>query len=122
MKSRSVISVLIITLVAISMATTAYAEPADIVGINAKIYTVNTDQPWAKAIAIDGTDIVYVGDNEGAQAFIGPKTTVGDMQGRFIMRGIISTHEHPLMVMALQSGLILENTGDAQNMLAVVPI
>ena len=63
---------------------------ADTVGINAKIYTVNPKQPWAEAIAIDGTDIVYVGDNKGAQAFIGPKTTVGDMQGRFIMPGIVS--------------------------------
>jgi hypothetical protein len=93
---------------------------ADTVAINAKIYTVNPDQPWAEAIAIEGTDIVYVGDNKGAQAFIGPKTTVGDMQGRFIMPGIVSTHEHPLMVMALQSGLILENTGDAGKMLAGV--
>ena len=37
---------------------------ADTVGINGKIYTVNKKQPWAEAIAIDGTDIVYVDKKE----------------------------------------------------------
>lgn len=92
----------------------------DTVGINGKIYTLNKKQPWAEAVAIKGTDFVYVGDNKGAKAFIGNETTVADLKGKFVMPGIISTHEHPLMVMALQSGLILENTGDAKKMLAGV--
>ena len=49
---------------------------ADTVGLNGKIYTSNSNQPWAEAVAIKGTDIVYVGDNKGVKAFIGDKTTV----------------------------------------------
>ena len=45
-------------------------QVADIVAINGKIYTVNDKQPWSEAIAIKGRDIVYVGDNEGAKAFM----------------------------------------------------
>jgi predicted amidohydrolase YtcJ len=102
------------------MAATVYAEPADIVGLNGKIYTVNPKQPWAKAVAIKGTDIVYVGDNKGAKAFIGKETTVADLKGKFMMPGIISTHEHPLMVMALASGLNIEYSEDKEKMLAAV--
>lgn len=121
MNNRQFLSALVIVLMVMSIAVTVYAvQPADTVAINAKIYTVNPKQPWAEAIAIDGTDIVYVGDNKGAQAFIGPKTTVGDMQGRFIMPGIISTHEHPLMVMAFSTGLTIEYSEDAKKMLAAV--
>jgi predicted amidohydrolase YtcJ len=105
---------------AFSMATAVYAKPADTVGLNGKIYTSNPKQPWAEAVAIKGTDIVYVGDNEGAKKLIGENTTTADLRGKFVMPGIISTHEHPLMVMALASGLTLEYTEDAKQMLASV--
>ena len=120
MKIRPVITFLVSVLLTISMATAVYAEPADTVALNGKIYTSNPKQPWAEAVAIKGTDIVYVGDNEGAKTSVGKQTTVADLRGKFMMPGIISTHEHPLMVMALQSGLTLEYTEDAKKMLASV--
>ena len=79
MKSRSVITLLVGVLLVISMATAVYAGSADTVALNGKIYTVNPKQPWAEAVAIKGTDIVYVGDNEGSKAFIGKETTVADL-------------------------------------------
>ena len=42
---------------------------------------------------------------------------MGDLKGKFMIPGIISTHEHPLIVMALQTGLNLEYTQDAKRML-----
>lgn len=101
MNNRQFLSGLVIVLMAMSIGMSVYAvEPADTVAINSKIYTVNPKQPWAEY----GTDIVYVGDNEGTKAFIGKKTTVAELKGKFMLPGIFSTHEHPLMVMALQSG------------------
>jgi predicted amidohydrolase YtcJ len=100
------------------MATAVYAGSADTVALNGKIYTVNPKQPWAEAVAIKGTDIVYVGDNEGSKAFIGKETTVADLKGKFVMPGIVSTHEHPLMTMAVTSGLTMEYTEDAGKMLS----
>jgi len=32
---------------------------------NARVYTVNEDQPWAEAVAIKDNRIVYVGDSPG---------------------------------------------------------
>lgn len=98
----------------------ASAKPADTVFTGGKVYTVNEKQPWAAAVAVEGTDIVYVGDNKGAKDFIGKKTTLADLKGKFVMPGIISRHEHPMMVMALASGLTLEYTEDTKKMLASV--
>ena len=96
------------------------AKAADKVGLNGKIYTVNPMQPWAEAVAIKGTDLVYVGDNEGVKKFIGEDTTVADLKGKFMMPGIVSTHEHALMLMGFRSGLMMEYTQDAGKMLATV--
>ncbi len=49
----------------------AAEKAADYVLTNGKVYTVNDGQPWAEAVAISGSDITYVGNNAGAQAFIG---------------------------------------------------
>ena len=51
-------------------------DAADFVMINGKIYTVNEGQPWAEAVAVKGKDIVFVGDNAGAAAFVGKGTEV----------------------------------------------
>lgn len=95
-------------------------QPADIVALDGAFYTVNPEQPWAQAVAIRDGSIVYVGDNEGALAFVGPETTVGDLHGSFALPGIVTTHEHPLMVMVIRSALNLPYTEDKEKMLAAV--
>ena len=102
------------------MSSIVYAETADTVGLNGKIYTVNPEQPWATAIAIKGTDIVYVGDDEGARAFIGEDTTVGDIGGRLVLPGLVSGHEHPLMTAAIATALNIEYSEDKDKMLQAV--
>lgn len=59
-----------------------------------------------------------MGDDEGAHAFKGKDTIVADLPGKFMMPGIVATHEHPLMTMGVLSGLMLEYTEDADQMLA----
>jgi predicted amidohydrolase YtcJ len=113
-------SFMLATLVVLAANVSFAAEPADTVALNGKIYTVDPEQPWAEAIAVKGPDIVYVGDKDGAKAFIGKNTTVGDLKGRFVMPGIVSTHEHPFMVMVMKSALNLEYTEDKDKMLATV--
>ena len=36
--------------------------PADYVFTNGRVYTSNEAQPWVEAVAVRGTDIVFVGD------------------------------------------------------------
>ena len=68
---------------------------ADRVVVNARIYTVDGANPWAEAVAIKGNEFLFVGDTEGANAYVGDATIVSDLGGRFVMPGIIDGHTHP---------------------------
>ena len=93
-------------------------KAADTVALNGKIYTMNEEQPWAEAVAVKGADIVYVGDNEGAKAFIGRNTTVGDLKGKMMLPGLIDTHTHMLPMCVFTSGKVISFSADPKKMLA----
>lgn len=69
-------------------------SPADLVLTNGDIYTVNSAQPRAQAIAIRNGEIVAVGSNAQIHAWIGSKTRVIDLHGRFAMPGFNDSHTH----------------------------
>ncbi len=102
----------------------AQRQAADYVLTNGKIYTVNERQPWAAAVAVQGTDIVYVGDDKGARRFIGNDTTVTDLGGKLMLPGFIDTHHHGNLVMAIATGLMMDTppdgVGDKDEMLRAV--
>ena len=85
-------------------------DAADYVLTNGKIYTVNDEQPWAEAVAIKGTDIVYVGDDKGAAAHAGEGTEVVDLQGRLVLPGFVESHFHIVLGAASTSGIHLGMT------------
>jgi len=69
-------------------------EPADTVFTGGKVYTVSEAKPWAEAIAVKGSGIVYIGDDAGAKVFIGDDTEVLDLAGKMVTPGFISAHDH----------------------------
>jgi predicted amidohydrolase YtcJ len=69
-------------------------EPAELVINNAKVYTVNRNQPEAEAIAVKEGKIFFVGSNADAKKYIGDKTEVIDAKGQFVMPGFIEGHGH----------------------------
>ncbi|HSM68821.1 MAG TPA: amidohydrolase family protein, partial [Xanthomonadales bacterium] len=70
--------------------------PADRVFTGGAVYTVNPQQPWAESVAVRGGRIVYVGDDGGAQAWIGPETEQTDLSGRMLLPGFHDSHMHPM--------------------------
>ena len=64
---------------------------------NGKIYTVNKNQPWAEAIALEGNKIAFVRSNEEALKLADDKTEICDLQGKMMMLGFIDGHIHPLI-------------------------
>jgi predicted amidohydrolase YtcJ len=72
------------------------SQPADIIIMNAKIFTSDESNTNAQAVAIKGNRIVFVGDNKGAEALRGEKTRVIDGQGHSLTPGFIDTHVHLL--------------------------
>ena len=79
------------------LSTSSFAQsPADGVWRNATLFTADAHGTIAQAIAIRDGLIVYVGSNDGVAPFIGPSTKVNDLDGHFLMPGLIDGHMHPL--------------------------
>ena len=70
-------------------------ELADKIYTNGKIYTVEEQQPWVEAVAIDEGKFLAVGSAAEIEQYKGSETEVIDLQGKFVMPGMIDTHIHP---------------------------
>jgi len=89
---------LLLSLGVLAAAATAQQEiapvPADIVFVNARIYTVNSQQPWAEAIAIRGEKIVAVGTEKEIAPYRRPSTKVINAKGHVMLPGFTDCHIH----------------------------
>jgi predicted amidohydrolase YtcJ len=86
---------------------------ADIVVTHGRVYTVNTKQAWAEAIAIRGDKIVAVGEAKDIERYRRPATKVIDAGGKLVLPGFTDCHIH-----FLDGSLSLERIrlDDAKNM------
>ncbi len=69
---------------------------ADVLLVNAKVFTSDEENPYAEAVAIQGNRIIYVGPNEGAQSYRVKSTRVIDAKGHTLTAGFIDSHVHLL--------------------------
>ncbi len=67
---------------------------ADTIITNAKVYTVNAQQPWAEAVAIQGERILLVGSAKDVLKRRGAATKVIDAGGRLLLPGFEDSHVH----------------------------
>ncbi|MGH7695440.1 MAG: amidohydrolase, partial [Gemmatimonadaceae bacterium] len=72
------------------------SHPADLVLRRTLVYTVDSANPRAEAIAITDGRISYVGSDDSVRAFIGRRTEVLDLAGRMVLPGFHDTHVHPV--------------------------
>ncbi len=63
---------------------------------NGVIFTANQNNQTAQAMAIRQGRIIYIGTNEGLKPFLGVTTQTVDLNGRFLMPGLVDGHMHPL--------------------------
>ena len=68
---------------------------ADAAYIDGSIYTVDTGNTWAEAIAIAGGKIIAVGSNEEIAKHVDSTTEVSNLNQRMVMPGIHDMHVHP---------------------------
>ena len=73
------------------------SEIADTIYTNGKIYTVNEAQPWAEAVAIINGKFQKVGTNDEILALKGAETEIIDLEGKFVMPGMIDVHTQRLL-------------------------
>ncbi|WP_010483536.1 amidohydrolase [Pseudomonas sp. S9] len=70
-------------------------RPADLILQNGKIYTGNSQQPWAEAIAIKAGKIIAIGGADDVMAYRNADTSVVDLDKKMAMPGINDAHAHP---------------------------
>jgi predicted amidohydrolase YtcJ len=71
-------------------------QPADLVIVNARVYTADVNRPVAEAFAVRGGRIAFVGSARGALALAGPRTERLDLAGRTVIPGMVDAHAHLL--------------------------
>ena len=95
MKRRAiVIGLLLIGALGIYACRQQMSTPADTVLIHAKIYTANSKEPWAQAIAVREGKITAVGSDKAIDAYRGPYTKVIDAGEHMMLPGFVDAHVH----------------------------
>jgi len=67
---------------------------ADKVYYNGRIYTVDEDFSTTTALAVKDGRFIYVGDDAGAKAHVGPLTFVIDLKGKTVIPVLHDAHTH----------------------------
>ena len=84
-----------IVVAALVVSSALFAQPADLIVTNAKVFTSDASRPWAEAVAIRGTKIVAVGTSAEIAKHRGDATKIIDAAGRTVIPGVNDAHTHP---------------------------
>jgi predicted amidohydrolase YtcJ len=71
-------------------------ERADLIVVNARIYTVDNAKPIASALAVKDGRIVFVGSDSEARVLGGNSTRIVDLKGHTVIPGMVDAHAHLL--------------------------
>ena len=87
---------LALALVATTPAAAQTARSADLIVINARIYTVDDSRPVVSAMAVRDGRVAFSGSVREAMSLKGATTRVVDLKGRTIIPGMVDAHAHLL--------------------------
>lgn len=119
LKAKTFIRMIFLLSCALILLTCSAANKtyADFVFISGKVYTVNDNKPWAEAMAVSGSKIIFVGSDSDAKKYIGKTTKVIDLNMKLVLPGFIDSHVHPAMSAALASGITIKNNSSINSVL-----
>jgi predicted amidohydrolase YtcJ len=78
----------------LTLAACTQPQAADRAYLNGTIYTVDQEFSTASAFALKDGKFIYVGDEAGLDAFLGPNTEVVDLEGKTVIPGLHDAHVH----------------------------
>lgn len=102
------------------LALSAAEPPADLVLLDAEVYTADAARSWAEALAVRDGRIVVVGTTAEVSRLAGEATRVERLGGRMVLPGFIDLHSHPLEGGLELAGCWLSGLGTAAEVLAAV--
>jgi predicted amidohydrolase YtcJ len=93
---KDLLTVILAALVIAGMCcrTSGKQEYADLVLLGGSVWTVNSQQPWAEAVAVKEGNILEIGSYSSIEKMISEKTEVIDVKGAFVLPGFIDSHTH----------------------------
>ncbi|MEO5580788.1 MAG: amidohydrolase [Gemmatimonadaceae bacterium] len=72
------------------------APQADLIVVNARIYTVDDTRPLVSAIAVRKGRVIFAGSDREARSLAGPRARILDAAGRTVVPGMVDAHAHLL--------------------------
>jgi predicted amidohydrolase YtcJ len=95
--------------------------PAGLVLLNGDVYTVNPAFSRARAVVVTGNTITAVCESDReAKRYIGPRTRVIDLGGKFVLPGIIDGHVHFSAAGAMINGANLLTVSNEEGLRAEI--
>lgn len=130
LRARSLRAICGLAVVLTSSASWAASQATDggvTVFVNAKVFTAEPTAPYAEALAVAGDRIRAVGQRRSVLAAAGTGARVVDLNGRFLLPGMVDAHAHPIgssLVLGGGMGLVMANytveNGPIEQLLAFV--
>ena len=103
MRVPRLFGLIVFAIAVLASATRAEADDAsERVFYNARIFTAETEHPYAEAVAIRGDKIVAVGSRADVEKKVGKQAERIDLHGQWLLPGFIDSHTH-----SVQGGLSL---------------
>src|SRR6202030_2979465 len=93
-------------------------QDVDLILTNGNVYTVNEKQPWAEAIVVKNSRIVFAGSDHDAKKFHAGH--VVDLAGKTVVPGLTDSHCHIFGIGERELTLNLEGTNTLEDFLAKV--
>lgn len=88
---------------------------------NAKIFTVDSEKPWAEALLIYKNKIIFVGSNIAAEKAADENVIKIDLKGKVVLPGFHDVHMHPMEVGATTTVFTLnEEETNAENYISAI--
>ena len=78
----------------LTLAAPLAAQPADLIVVNARVYTADDARPLVEAFAVRDGKVAFVGSSREARALAGDATQVVDLDGRTVIPGMVDAHAH----------------------------
>jgi predicted amidohydrolase YtcJ len=108
----------LIMLLVLGGGCTPTGPDADLIVVNARIWTGDTLAPWAEALAVRGERLIAVGDRRTVNRFRGGETRVIDADNRLVTPGFIDNHTHFGQAGALLMGVNLLDVASPDSLVA----
>ncbi len=119
MKKPILILLSLIVFVTVFTMIVSQKKSADLIIINASIYTVDAELPTAEAVAVRGSRIIAVGTTQDIQNHYTSQNVI-DAKGKTIIPGLTDSHAHVLGLGKSLTELNLYGTESAQQIAAMV--